>query len=34
MTNRLIKAFYLDKFITFQDILRVKAISTYFFNSY
>ena len=29
MADELIKALYLDKFVTFRDTLRVEAISTH-----
>ena len=29
MINELIKALYLNKFVTFRNTLRIKAISTY-----
>ena len=34
MANKLIKTLYLNKFITFQDTLKVKAIFIYAFNNY
>ena len=33
MADKLIKALYLNKFITFRDILRVKAIFIYPLNN-
>ena len=34
MANELIKTLYLNKFVTFRDTLKVKAISTYPLDSY